>query len=93
MSLGSQKHKHHISRKRQAEFEQRPDEDSYQWIARQLTIAKPHEAALLLLLRKDEKQQRVYEVLQLAKTERSARHTKWAMLATIPISLFGALFR
>jgi len=82
-----------ISVKRQVEFNQRPDEDPYQWIARQLTIAKPFEAAWLMMLRNDEKQQKVYEMLQIAKTERSARHTKWAMVATVAVSFFGLLIR
>lgn len=93
MYIKTRGNRYQISPERMSEFEQRPNEDTYQWIARQLTMAKPYEAAWLMMLRNDEKQRRVYEMLQLAKTEHSTRQAKWAMVATVVISLLGLAIR
>ena len=93
MYIKTRGNRYQISPKRKAEFEQRPNEDNCQWIARQLTMAKPYEVAWLMMLRNDEKQRRVYEMLQLAKTEHSTRQAKWAMVATVIISMLGLAIR
>ena len=91
MYIKTRGNRHQITPERMSEFEQRPNEDTYQWIARQLTMAKPYEAAWLMMLRNDEKQRRVYEMLQLAKTERSNRHMKTAMFITVAISTLSLI--
>jgi hypothetical protein len=82
--------RHEITDKRKAEFEQRPNEDPYQWVARQLDIANPFEAAWLMLIR-DDKQRQAMEVLQQART---ARWTRWAVvvaLLSVPVNISVSL--
>ena len=47
-----------VSEKRRQEFEQRPGEDPYQWIARQIDSATPFEATWLFYLRSGDQNQR-----------------------------------
>jgi hypothetical protein len=82
--------KYEVSETRKKEFEQLPGEDTYQWIARQLTMATPFEGAWLMMLRSDEKQRHVFELIQLAKSERAARRSMWALYLTLTVAMFAA---
>lgn len=93
MRTRTQLKKYRMTADRLAEFERLPDEDTYQWITRQLDMATPFEAAWLMMLREDEKQHRAFQMLQLAKTERSNRHMKMAMFVTVAISALNLIFK
>ena len=86
MNLKARKNRYSISETRKSEFDQRPNEDVYQWIARQLDQATPFEATWLMLLRKDERQLRAYEILQLAKTNQSNRRVVRLMAVGLILS-------
>jgi hypothetical protein len=63
-----------VSAERRAEFDQRPGEDVYQWIARQIDMATPFEATWLYLLRAgDDKQRAAWDFHRSAVTARWSR--------------------
>jgi hypothetical protein len=76
---------HEVSIARQAEFEQKPNEDVHQWIARQIDMATPFEATWLYLLRSgDEKQRAAWEFHQAATSARWSRVSiRIAVIGTI----------
>lgn len=72
--------KYEVSERRKQEFEQRPGEDPYQWIARQIDSATPFEATWLFYLRSgDENQREAWKFHQAAVT---AMWTRRAVLAS-----------
>lgn len=75
-----------VSPKRRAEFDQRPDEDVYQWIARQIDMATPFEATWLYVLRPgDQKQRAAWEFHRAAVTAR------WSQIAVL-VAVVGTVF-
>ena len=93
MGTSLYRRKYEISETRKKAFEQRPGEDAYQWIARQLTMATPFEGAWLMMLRSDEKQRHVFELVQLAKSERAARRSMWALYMTLAVAIVAAFVK
>lgn len=68
------KNRYMVSAERQSEFERRPGEDAYQWIARQIDMANPFEATWLYLLRSgDDKQRVAWDFHRAAVTARWSR--------------------
>ena len=75
-----------VSAARQAEFEQRPGEDAYQWIARQIDMATPFEATWLYLLRSgDEGQRAAWDF------HRAAVSARWSRIAVL-VAVVGTIF-
>jgi len=80
-----------VSETQMKEFEQLPGEGSYQWIARQLTMTTPFEGAWPMILRSDEKQRHMFELIQLAKSEVTSTRKLWALYLTLTGEIFATL--
>ncbi len=79
------RHRYTVSPERRAEFDQRPGEDVYQWIARQIDMATPFEATWLYLLRSgDESQRAAWEF------HRSAVSARWSRIAVL-VAVVGTI--
>ena len=83
--------KYHVSDKRRQDFEQRPGEDPYQWIARQIDMASPFEATWLFYMRStDENQREAWQFHQAAVTAKWTRRAVFA--SSVGVALSVALF-
>ncbi len=87
--------KYDVSEERKREFDRRPGEDTYQWIARQIDTATPFEATWLFYLRStDENQREAWKFHQAAVTAMWTRRAVFASATGLGLSvlLFVASF-
>lgn len=73
--------RYRVSDKRRAEFERWDGEDLYQWISRQIDMAKPFEATWLFFLRGGDENQR--EARKFHQSAKTTYWTRWAVVAAM----------
>lgn len=81
-----------VSERRKQKFEQREGEDNHAFIARQLTMARPHEVAWLFLVRGDDHQREAMQLAQQARTAWWSRMAVFAVLLSVPVNAIIATY-